>query len=182
MKKSTIMSGDLDVTFEIPAIKTLIDGLCKHFGALYRFRQENPGLVDPPSNWDEGLVATTPPSNVADALRYYTRIFHQQCLQSITKADWLYSYLRNCILEIPDRAAHETDWVDNTPILREVPKNTNGKRGRANDQWDQKRGSKFIKSRDGSARAIDPILELPPAGSLAAFAGTRLSSPRSGTE
>ncbi|KAJ8703486.1 hypothetical protein PTI98_002108 [Pleurotus ostreatus] len=47
MKKSTIMSGDLDITFEIPAMKTLIDGLCKHFAALYRFRQENPGLIDP---------------------------------------------------------------------------------------------------------------------------------------
>ncbi|KAG9223421.1 hypothetical protein CCMSSC00406_0007608 [Pleurotus cornucopiae] len=182
MKKSTIMSGDLDITFEIPAMKTLIDGLCKHFAALYRFRQENPGLIDPPSNWDESLATTTPPSNIADALQYYMRRFQQECLQSITKTDWLYSYLRSCILEIPDRAAHETDWVDNTTVLREVPKNSNGKRGRANDQWDQKRGSKFIKSRDGSPRAIDPILELPPAHSLAAFVGTRLSLPRSCTE
>lgn len=185
-KLTTITSNGPRVKFDITAITDLITALCTHFAALYRFRDQNPGMIDPPSDRDGKPATTDPLANPVSleeaTIEDFLAAFHQKYLRLITKPDWLYSLFRHHISRIPDRAAHETDWVDNTPVLREVPKNTNGKRGRANEQWDQKRGSKLIKSRDGSARAIDPLLELPPAGSLAAFIGTRLSLPRSGME
>ncbi|KAF9489175.1 hypothetical protein BDN71DRAFT_1512378 [Pleurotus eryngii] len=113
-KESTIMTGGLHIKFEIPAIKKLIDRLCEHFAGLYRFRQEIPSSVDPCAR---NLVVIIPPPDLADALEYHTRRFHQRCLQSIRKADWFYSLLREYIPQIPDRAAHETDWVDNTTVL-----------------------------------------------------------------
>ncbi|KDQ30030.1 hypothetical protein PLEOSDRAFT_154739 [Pleurotus ostreatus PC15] len=168
VKMTTITSNGPDIEFEIYAINELITELCEHFATRYNGPPRQRRIV--------------PSTKAAKEAAEHAAREAQSRLEALNEPRWLYSLLREFIELIPKRLPHETDWVDNSAILHEVRKNTNGKRGRANDQWDQNRGSKFIKSRDGSARAIDPILELPPTGSLAAFIGTRLSLPRSGTK
>ncbi|KAF4605899.1 hypothetical protein EYR40_004691 [Pleurotus pulmonarius] len=128
-KLTTITSNGPHIGFDIDAINELITELCEHFATRY---------IGPPRQ-----RRIVPRTKAAKEAAEHTAREAQSRLEALNDPRWLYSLLRESIKLIPECLPHETDWVDNSAILRLVPKNTNGKRGRANDQWDVRRASKL---------------------------------------
>ncbi|KAF9489179.1 hypothetical protein BDN71DRAFT_1499191 [Pleurotus eryngii] len=171
VKMTTITSNGPHIEFDIDAIKDLITELCIYFAARYNPPRRRRTVFN-------AKAAEVAEDAAREAQQYSSR------LEALNEPSWLYSLLREFIELIPEPPPHETDWVNNAAILREAPKNINGKRGRPNEQWDIRRASELLKSHDGSACSIDPILELPPAGSgsLSLLGGFDTTKLRSGTE
>lgn len=77
----------------------------------------------------------------------YNAPHRRRTILNAKKPTWLYSFLREFVELTPERLPHETDWVDNTTLLCEAPKNINGKRGSPNEQWNVLRAPKPLRLR-----------------------------------
>ncbi len=129
LKMRTITSNGPDIEFDIYAINDLITELCEHFATRYSGPPRQRRIV--------------PRTKAAKEAAEHTAREAQSRLEALNDPHWLYSLLREFIALIPECLPHETDWVNNTAILREDPLNINGNRGRPNEQWDVRRASKL---------------------------------------
>ncbi|KDQ30001.1 hypothetical protein PLEOSDRAFT_154719 [Pleurotus ostreatus PC15] len=128
-KMTTITSNGPHIEFDIDAIRDLITELCVYFAARYNPPHRRRTVFN-------AKAAEVAEDAAREAQQYSSR------LEALNIPSWLYSLLREFIEFIPERLPHETDWINNTAVLREAPKNTNGKRGPPNEQWDVGRASK----------------------------------------